>query len=203
VFLFYFIVFFLLWGKFSQGIQYCNSVLLCKMKFDGFIVSSIQGPWCYGAYDNCHASVNVSSDQYARVTNYFNGTSHEQYKTGEDEYNLPRGSEPNGIYSYPSATDQAIEFKFTKGTAWIKTFRFLSTRLESGVSVQVFSRKGSSGGWGTNQWGTNTLPTLSNGGGLKQWVDINFPKALHADEFRIEVRGGQCAIHVVQFVNGP
>jgi len=173
------------------------------MKPDGFVISTLFGSWCYGAYDNCHASSLVSSGDYSRVLGFFNGTSLESFKIGEDDYNLSRESDACGIYSYPISTDQAIEFKFTKGPALIKQFRFLTTRLESGVTIAVFGRRGTSG-WGDNQLGSNSIfPVLSDGGVLKQWVEINFPKALSAEEFRIEVRGGQCAIHVVQFTNGP
>jgi len=172
------------------------------MKPDAFTISQITGSWCYGAYDNCHASSVITSSDYSRVLGFFNGTSLESFKIGDDDYNLSRGSDPSGIYSYPSSPDQAIEFKFTKGPAFIKQFRFLSTRLESAVTVAVYGRRGG-GSWGDNQLGSNSIPTLSNGGGLKQWVEITFPKALNIEEFRIQVSGGQCAIHVIQFVNGP
>jgi len=175
-----------------------------KMANGSFIISSIQGSWCYGSYDNCHSSSQVPAEAYDRVLGFFNGLGLESYKVGDEDYNLPRSAEANAIYSYPASQIHAIEFKFTKGPAFIKQFRFLSTRLENGVTISVFSRKNSSSGsWGDNQLGSNVIPFLSNGGGLKQWIEITFPKALFAEEFRIEVRNGQCAIHIVQFINGP
>eukprot|EP00456_Euglypha_rotunda_P015615 TRINITY_DN1502_c0_g1_i3.p1 TRINITY_DN1502_c0_g1~~TRINITY_DN1502_c0_g1_i3.p1 ORF type:complete len:441 (+),score=61.72 TRINITY_DN1502_c0_g1_i3:13-1335(+) len=166
-------------------------------------VAKMDGTWSYGAYDNCHSSNSVANTgDLDKVTGFLTGRELAKWKGSGDDYNLPRGSSTTdqcGIYSYPSS-EHGIEFQFLKGSNLVRSLRFYSSRLER-VSMNIFARKKGSS-WSSNL-NTGTLPYLSNGGGQKQWIEIKFAKPQLADEFRMEIRSGQCAIHCIQFINGP
>jgi len=167
-----------------------------------FQLITIEGGWSYGSADHVSSGDRVPLNPQ-ELSPMLQGVGLEAYKSGQDDWNLPRGTERVGIYTYPTEDRHVLEFKLTKGPAIIRTFRFLCTRLEGGVTMQMMVRGPADASWGDNLWGTNTLPTLTNGGNQKQWVELTIGKTQPIDQFRIEIRGGQCAFHVVQFVIGP
>jgi hypothetical protein len=138
------------------------------------------------------------------IQKILNGTATAEYLTG-DHYNFPRGGSVRcGVYTYPTSDPHFLEIKFTKGILMARSFRFYTTRLESSVRLRLlYKRPGGStfdndlipAGW--------AAPTLSNGGGQRQWVEVLFGKPVQMEALRIEIRGGQCAFHILDWINGP
>jgi len=170
---------------------------------DGFTLLLIEGNWSWGSGDHVNTGDRVTNSDLENVGAYLTGSRQETWKSGDEDWNYPRGSERCGIYTYPTSDPHALNLKFSKGSAFLRGFRFFCTRLERGVTLRAFARKTGATAWGDNLAPSFTTPYLATGGNQKQWVEINFTKPAQADEFRIEIRGGQSAFHSIQFTNGP
>jgi len=169
---------------------------------DNFTCTALEGDWSWGSGDHVNTSDRVTNSDLENITAYLTGSRMTQWKSGDDDWNLPRGTERCGIYTYPQSSVHAFNLKFSKGQAVLRGFRFFCTRLERAVTLGIFTRKNSSQSWGENL-NTTTLPFLSTGQNQKQWVEFQFSKAVQCEEFRVEIRGGQCAFHSLNFINGP
>jgi len=170
---------------------------------DGFTMTSLEGEWSWGSGDHVNTSDRIVHTDLENMTGILTGARITQYKSGDD-YKLPRGgNERCGIYSNPKSDPHAFNLKFTKGQAVLRGFRFFCTRIERAVTLRVFTRKSGTQSWGDNLYSANSLPCLTTGGNQKQWVEVQFQKHTQCEEFRVEIRGGQCAFHTINFINGP
>jgi hypothetical protein len=175
-----------------------------KVASEGWTLTNVIGQWSYGSFDNVNVSDRVSNSGTQAVQTIINGKECETWKKG-DTYDFPRGgSQRCGIYTYPSSDPHALEFKFSRGPLLARTFRFFCTRLESPVRLVAYAKKPGGGSWESSSLvqGSWTPPVLSNGGGQRQWIEIPLQPVL-MEGFRVEIRGGQCAVHVVEFIKGP